>query len=60
MVAFQVAEILAVLMKSTSISIEGGESLVFKSRELLYCQSASVKLGFFSVSYCEWDVAQLS
>jgi len=31
-------------MKSSNISVEGGESLVFKRKDLLDCQSASVKL----------------
>lgn len=45
-VAFQVAEILAVLVKSSSISVKGGESLVFKRKDLFDCWSASVKLGW--------------
>lgn len=46
-IAFQVAEILAALRNSSSISVEGDESLVFERKDLLDCQSASVKLGGF-------------
>lgn len=46
-IAFQVAEILAALSNSSSISVEGDESLVFERKDLLDCQSASVKLGVF-------------
>lgn len=54
-VAFQVVEILPVFIKSSSISIEGDENLVFKKEGSPWLPVCFSETAFsFIVSFCEW------